>query len=117
MQKFAQLARDLAAAKEKVVEREEEVQELKSERANTRVGHLINQLRVKSICKSVHVRTCIYMPGNWGARDSWLSAPQLPACDKFVCLNPLSPWGYMYLTIMHLHPFYGQYLVSICLGW
>ncbi len=58
MQKFAQLARDLAAAKEKVVEREEEVQELKSERANTRVGHLINQLRVKLISLCMCVYTC-----------------------------------------------------------
>ena len=37
LQKFAQVARDLAAAKEKISEKEEEVQELKSERNNTRV--------------------------------------------------------------------------------
>jgi len=35
--KFAQVARDLAAAKEKISEKEEEVQELKSERNNTRL--------------------------------------------------------------------------------
>jgi len=35
---FAQLARELAAAKEKVAEKEEEVGELKSERSNTRVS-------------------------------------------------------------------------------
>ena len=34
---FAQLARELEAAKEKVAEKEEEVGELKSERSNTRV--------------------------------------------------------------------------------
>ena len=38
MQKFAQVARDLAAVKEKISEKEEEVQELKSERNNTRVS-------------------------------------------------------------------------------
>ena len=38
MQKFAQVARDLATAKEKISEKEEEVQELKSERNNTRVS-------------------------------------------------------------------------------
>ena len=37
LQKFAVLARDLASVKERMSEREEEVQELKSERANTRV--------------------------------------------------------------------------------
>ena len=35
---FAQLARELAAANEKVAEKEEEVGELKSERSNTRVS-------------------------------------------------------------------------------
>ena len=35
---FAQLARELAAANEKVAEKEEEVGELKSERSNTRVN-------------------------------------------------------------------------------
>ena len=35
---FAQLARELAMANEKVAEKEEEVGELKSERSNTRVG-------------------------------------------------------------------------------
>lgn len=34
---FAQLARELASAKEKMAEKEEEVGELKSERTNTRV--------------------------------------------------------------------------------
>ncbi len=34
---FAQLARELAAANDKVAEKEEEVGELKSERSNTRV--------------------------------------------------------------------------------
>ena len=38
LQKFAQVARDLAAVKEKISEKEEEVQELKSERNNTRVS-------------------------------------------------------------------------------
>lgn len=40
LQKFAQLARDLAAAKERIAEKEEEVQELKAERANTRVRQI-----------------------------------------------------------------------------
>lgn len=35
---FAQLARELAVAQEKVAEKEEEVGELKSERSNTRVS-------------------------------------------------------------------------------
>ena len=37
---FAQLARELAATKEKVAEKEEEVGELKSERSNTRVRYM-----------------------------------------------------------------------------
>ena len=36
--KFLQLARELSTAKERVVEKEEEVEELKSERNNTRVS-------------------------------------------------------------------------------
>ncbi len=35
---FAQLARELAAANEKIAEKKEEVGELKSERSNTRVS-------------------------------------------------------------------------------
>lgn len=35
---FAQLARELAAANEKIAEKKEEVDELKSERSNTRVS-------------------------------------------------------------------------------
>ena len=38
---FAQLARELAAANEKIVEKQEEVGELKSERSNTRVSTTI----------------------------------------------------------------------------
>ena len=38
--KFAALARDLGAAQEKMREKDEEINELKSERHNTRVGHL-----------------------------------------------------------------------------
>ena len=42
LQKYASLVRELAAAKEKAEEKEEEVMELKSERNNTRVsGSLI----------------------------------------------------------------------------
>ena len=36
--KFMQLARELSTAKERVAEKEEEVEELKSERNNTRVS-------------------------------------------------------------------------------
>ena len=39
---FAQLARELAAVKENMVEKEEEVGELKSERSNTRVSYILH---------------------------------------------------------------------------
>lgn len=37
-QRFAHLARELAAVRERLVEKEEQIEELKSERANTRVS-------------------------------------------------------------------------------
>jgi len=43
---FAQLARELAAAEEKIMEKEEEVGELKSERSNTRVSGMDSALVV-----------------------------------------------------------------------